>query len=177
MNNEGLSFQKHTAGASNVAKKKQASKATTKLKTEKSVLLRKKSPESKTGPEKKILAKPSVAVTKMPVTKTAENPDSPSKKKKRGKRSKTGETLVKPVKKPKKTGGKQIFNKAGKKGAAAANQSLKRQQARAAKLNRGVVYFSHLPHGFYEDQLKGYCSQFGKVTGVYVPRSQVCNNC
>ncbi|XP_054280273.1 RNA-binding protein 28-like [Macrosteles quadrilineatus] len=36
----------------------------------------------------------------------------------------------------------------------------------------GVVYLSHIPHGFYEEQIEGYFSQFGKVTGVNVPRSK-----
>ncbi|XP_014240608.1 ribosome biogenesis protein 15 isoform X2 [Cimex lectularius] len=40
---------------------------------------------------------------------------------------------------------------------------------------RGVVYFSHLPHGFYEEQLKKYCQQFGAVTGVYLPKSKIGN--
>ncbi|XP_061183181.1 MKI67 FHA domain-interacting nucleolar phosphoprotein-like [Saccostrea echinata] len=35
----------------------------------------------------------------------------------------------------------------------------------------GVVYLGHLPHGFYEDQLKKYMSQFGKVKAVKVSRS------
>ena len=39
-------------------------------------------------------------------------------------------------------------------------------------LRRGVIYIGHLPHGFYETQLKGYFSQFGKVTKVHVSRSK-----
>ncbi|XP_062588508.1 MKI67 FHA domain-interacting nucleolar phosphoprotein-like [Saccostrea cucullata] len=35
----------------------------------------------------------------------------------------------------------------------------------------GVVYLGHLPHGFYEGQLKKYMSQFGKVKAVKVSRS------
>ncbi|KAG8266068.1 hypothetical protein J6590_079798 [Homalodisca vitripennis] len=38
--------------------------------------------------------------------------------------------------------------------------------------NKGVVYLSHIPHGFYDDQIKGYFAQFGKVTNVSVPRSK-----
>lgn len=40
------------------------------------------------------------------------------------------------------------------------------------RANRGVVYISHLPHGFYEDQLTKYFKQFGEVTRVKVGRSQ-----
>lgn len=34
-----------------------------------------------------------------------------------------------------------------------------------------MIFISHLPHGFYEDQLKNYFKQFGKVTNVKVCRS------
>lgn len=36
---------------------------------------------------------------------------------------------------------------------------------------RGVVYIKHLPHGFYEDQLRGYFSQFGAITRLRLARS------
>ncbi len=36
----------------------------------------------------------------------------------------------------------------------------------------GLVYIGHLPHGFYEDQLTGYFSQFGTVTKVKVARNK-----
>ncbi|CAG9462341.1 unnamed protein product [Pedinophyceae sp. YPF-701] len=35
-----------------------------------------------------------------------------------------------------------------------------------------VLYIGHLPHGFYEDQLLGYFSQFGRVTRVRVSRAK-----
>lgn len=35
-----------------------------------------------------------------------------------------------------------------------------------------VVYLGHIPHGFYEKQLKEYFSQFGKVTKVRLSRSK-----
>ncbi|XP_073980200.1 MKI67 FHA domain-interacting nucleolar phosphoprotein isoform X2 [Rhodnius prolixus] len=41
---------------------------------------------------------------------------------------------------------------------------------------KGVVYFSHIPHGFYEEAVKSYCSQFGKVTGVHLPKSKKGNS-
>ena len=40
------------------------------------------------------------------------------------------------------------------------------------KINRGVVFIKHIPHGFYEEQLKQYFSQFGHVTRTRVPRSE-----
>lgn len=38
---------------------------------------------------------------------------------------------------------------------------------------RGVVYLSCIPHGFFEEQMVSYFSQFGKVTGIYMPRAPV----
>lgn len=38
--------------------------------------------------------------------------------------------------------------------------------------NRGLIFISHLPLGFYEDEVKRYFLQFGKVTNVKVCRSQ-----
>ncbi|XP_003738982.1 MKI67 FHA domain-interacting nucleolar phosphoprotein-like [Galendromus occidentalis] len=37
---------------------------------------------------------------------------------------------------------------------------------------RGVIYVGHIPHGFYEDELRKYFSQFGEVTRVRVSRSR-----
>lgn len=37
---------------------------------------------------------------------------------------------------------------------------------------QGVICISRLPHGFYEDQLKGYFSQFGEVTRLRVSRNK-----
>uniref|UniRef100_A0A8D8VMT7 MKI67 FHA domain-interacting nucleolar phosphoprotein-like n=1 Tax=Cacopsylla melanoneura TaxID=428564 RepID=A0A8D8VMT7_9HEMI len=36
---------------------------------------------------------------------------------------------------------------------------------------RGVVYLSCIPHGFFEEQMASYFNQFGKVTGIYMPRA------
>ncbi|GAB1599129.1 hypothetical protein Ahia01_000190100 [Argonauta hians] len=37
---------------------------------------------------------------------------------------------------------------------------------------RGVVYLRHIPYGFFEDQMKAYFSQFGKVTRLRLSRSK-----
>ena len=51
----------------------------------------------------------------------------------------------------------------------------RRHLADEAPLRRGVIYVGHLPHGFYESQLKDYFSQFGAVTKVHVSRNKkVC---
>lgn len=36
----------------------------------------------------------------------------------------------------------------------------------------GVVYLGHIPHGFYEKEIKGYFSQYGEVTRVRLSRSK-----
>lgn len=38
--------------------------------------------------------------------------------------------------------------------------------------HRGVICISRLPHGFYEDQLRGYFSQFGEITRLRVSRNK-----
>jgi len=38
--------------------------------------------------------------------------------------------------------------------------------------NRGVVYISHIPHGFYEKQMREFFSQFGSVTNLRLGRSR-----
>lgn len=44
-------------------------------------------------------------------------------------------------------------------------------------IRKGIVYIGHIPHGFYEEQMKKYFKQFGKVTRVRVARSKrVCIN-
>ena len=37
---------------------------------------------------------------------------------------------------------------------------------------KGIVYVGHIPHGFYEEQMKQYFKQFGNVTRVRVARSK-----
>ncbi|XP_050507057.1 MKI67 FHA domain-interacting nucleolar phosphoprotein-like [Diabrotica virgifera virgifera] len=46
----------------------------------------------------------------------------------------------------------------------------------AQEQKRGLIFISHLPHGFYEDELKKYFTQFGKVTNVIVCRSGKTGN-
>ncbi|XP_073820041.1 MKI67 FHA domain-interacting nucleolar phosphoprotein [Musca autumnalis] len=50
----------------------------------------------------------------------------------------------------------------------------KKQQA--SKEDRGVVFIKHLPHGFFEQQLKNYFEQFGKVTRLRLARSKRTGN-
>ncbi len=38
--------------------------------------------------------------------------------------------------------------------------------------SRGIVYISHLPHGFYEKELRSFLAQFGAITNLRVGRSK-----
>lgn len=44
--------------------------------------------------------------------------------------------------------------------------------SKATSGERGVVYLSNVPHGFYENQMFKFFSQFGKVTNVRLGRSK-----
>jgi nucleolar protein 15 len=41
-----------------------------------------------------------------------------------------------------------------------------------AKKKRGYMYIGHIPHGFYEKQIKGYFSQFGNVKRIRLAMSK-----
>ncbi|XP_030759053.1 MKI67 FHA domain-interacting nucleolar phosphoprotein-like [Sitophilus oryzae] len=45
-----------------------------------------------------------------------------------------------------------------------------------AEQNRGLIYIGHIPHGFYEEEMKEYFKQFGRVTNVKVCRSRTTGN-
>ncbi|XP_076627035.1 MKI67 FHA domain-interacting nucleolar phosphoprotein [Colletes latitarsis] len=50
---------------------------------------------------------------------------------------------------------------------------IRRNEINRRKKNpRGIVYIGHIPHGFYEDEIKSYFEQFGQVTRVRVARSK-----
>ncbi|KAK0461427.1 uncharacterized protein EV420DRAFT_1531931 [Desarmillaria tabescens] len=38
--------------------------------------------------------------------------------------------------------------------------------------DRGVLYLGRIPHGFYEEQMKAYFSQFGNVTRIRISRNK-----
>jgi len=47
-----------------------------------------------------------------------------------------------------------------------------REEKRAAKAARGVVYVGRLPYGFFERELRGYFSQFGELTRLRLSRNK-----
>eukprot|EP00455_Lapot_gusevi_P055583 TRINITY_DN904_c0_g1_i1.p1 TRINITY_DN904_c0_g1~~TRINITY_DN904_c0_g1_i1.p1 ORF type:complete len:260 (+),score=84.94 TRINITY_DN904_c0_g1_i1:70-849(+) len=54
------------------------------------------------------------------------------------------------------------------------NLDEKKSEAKPAK-KTGVVYIGHLPHGFYENQLRQFFTQFGQVLRVRVSRNPKTN--
>jgi nucleolar protein 15 len=44
------------------------------------------------------------------------------------------------------------------------------------KTEHGFMYIGHLPHGFYEEEIKSYFSQFGKIVRVRLARSKLTGN-
>ncbi|XP_036324131.1 MKI67 FHA domain-interacting nucleolar phosphoprotein [Rhagoletis pomonella] len=51
------------------------------------------------------------------------------------------------------------------------DKKIKKQQQRNDD-KRGIVFVKHLPHGFFEEQLKNYFEQFGAVSRVRLGRSR-----
>nr|CAI5824692.1 unnamed protein product [Callosobruchus analis] len=47
----------------------------------------------------------------------------------------------------------------------------RKTQRLSAEQKRGVIYIGHIPHGFYEDEMKKYFKQFGRVTNAKLCRS------
>ncbi len=45
-------------------------------------------------------------------------------------------------------------------------------EAIANKAKRGYMYIGHIPHGFYEKEMKSYFSQFGKIKRLRLARSK-----
>jgi nucleolar protein 15 len=55
------------------------------------------------------------------------------------------------------------------------DETVKRKLAKAKRQpagDKGVCYIGRIPHGFYEDQLRAYFSQFGTVTRLRVSRNK-----
>ncbi|KAL9966246.1 hypothetical protein ACROYT_G024294 [Oculina patagonica] len=49
---------------------------------------------------------------------------------------------------------------------------VKRITTQADDLTPGVIYLGHIPHGFYENQIRDFFSQFGTVNKVRLSRSK-----
>ena len=80
-------------------------------------------------------------------------------------------TKKKQKQKPKGEEGKSSFI-ALKDGAGAEKALEKAKKAPPYSERRAVIYVSHLPHGFYEKELRQYLGQFGAVTNLRLGRSR-----
>ena len=61
---------------------------------------------------------------------------------------------------------------AGTAAAAKAELAEARSKTTPTPKGAGVVYLGHIPHGFYEEQMKGFFSQFGTVSRVHLARNK-----
>lgn len=52
------------------------------------------------------------------------------------------------------------------------NQKVTELKKKGKKEDPGVIYIGHIPHGFFEPQMKEYFSQFGKVSKLRIARSK-----
>ncbi|KAM0727754.1 MKI67 FHA domain-interacting nucleolar phosphoprotein-like [Formica fusca] len=67
---------------------------------------------------------------------------------------------------------KKALAKAAKKKRTSSTKRKSIQSKVKKPRQRGIVYVGHIPHGFYEEQMKDYFKQFGNVTRVRVARSK-----
>ena len=66
-----------------------------------------------------------------------------------------------------------IKEKAQKKAAAAAKTVQSKKVGKDTPVKKSsVIYIGHVPHGFYEDQMRGFLSQFGIVTRLRLSRNK-----
>lgn len=71
-----------------------------------------------------------------------------------------------------KKGGKKSKTRKGSKAKKGAEKhSAVQGREGDQNLTPGVIYLGHIPHGFYEKQIRGFFSQFGEVLRVRVSRS------
>eukprot|EP00088_Acartia_fossae_P036213 TRINITY_DN37402_c0_g1_i1.p1 TRINITY_DN37402_c0_g1~~TRINITY_DN37402_c0_g1_i1.p1 ORF type:complete len:283 (-),score=76.19 TRINITY_DN37402_c0_g1_i1:34-855(-) len=53
------------------------------------------------------------------------------------------------------------------------NKAPKAAKRKSFRSNCGIIYLSHIPHGFYEKQMREFFSQFGCVTNLRLGRSKM----
>ena len=65
-----------------------------------------------------------------------------------------------------------VAKKAAKKEAARLRKKIAGAFGREKDERPKVLYIGHVPHGFYEEQMRGYFSQFGEVTRLRLSRNK-----
>eukprot|EP00949_MAST-11_sp_MAST-11-sp1_P000647 g647.t1 len=66
--------------------------------------------------------------------------------------------------------GKRIREKS--KGTKGKGKAAKEKKTKKKKERDAVVYLGHIPHGFFEEQMRGFFSQFGDVRNLRLSRSK-----
>ena len=66
-----------------------------------------------------------------------------------------------------------VAKKAAKKEAARLHKKIAGAFGREKDERPKVLYIGHVPHGFYEQQMRGYFSQFGEVTRLRLSRNKM----
>jgi nucleolar protein 15 len=56
------------------------------------------------------------------------------------------------------------------------NKRGKNRRGNFGKSEHGFMYIGHVPHGFFEEEIKEYFSQFGKIVRVRLARSKATGN-
>jgi nucleolar protein 15 len=51
------------------------------------------------------------------------------------------------------------------------NENVEKKKKVLLKNEHGFMYIGHLPHGFYENEIKSYFSQFGRIVKIRLARS------
>lgn len=57
-----------------------------------------------------------------------------------------------------------------------AKKNTKKVVNKNQKKEYGYMYIGHLPHGFYEEEIKAYFAQFGRVVRVRIAHSKLTGN-
>lgn len=74
---------------------------------------------------------------------------------------------------PKKSTKSRVFHKRKRLNRSVLRRRVRKEFKNKSKFHRGVIYLGHVPHGFYEEEMRQFFSQFGKVTNINIPRSNV----
>ncbi|XP_020279294.1 MKI67 FHA domain-interacting nucleolar phosphoprotein-like [Pseudomyrmex gracilis] len=135
-----------------------------------------KSSSAGTNVEKAVKNVKKISKKKGAATKTKEKSVVGKKEKQLTKPTRKEKQLTKPTPKEKQltkpTPKEKQLTKPTRKEKQLTKPTRKSKRLRKFTGNKGVIYLGHIPHGFYEDQIKDYFKQFGTVTRVRVARSK-----
>eukprot|EP01060_Flectonema_neradi_P007102 TRINITY_DN1491_c3_g1_i1.p1 TRINITY_DN1491_c3_g1~~TRINITY_DN1491_c3_g1_i1.p1 ORF type:complete len:227 (+),score=48.75 TRINITY_DN1491_c3_g1_i1:60-740(+) len=70
----------------------------------------------------------------------------------------------------KKTAAKELKKASKKKSKAAATTTTTKGKGPSKNKHEGVIYLGHIPHGYYEGQIRSFLSQYGKIRRLRLSR-------